>query len=410
MSDPLHPAAPPAKEDPEALVLRGKPRPAVRFRRGLIVGASGAVAAVLVALSWFALQPPSFRKAQDIVESDSSAKDGAEALADVPGSYGDVPRLGPPLPGDLGRPILEQQRSLAGPPMGAGGIPPGASGGGEGSPAQAERERLAAARQAARISPVIVQLAAGGSAVPQPATSEAAAPVATGAPETVLASAAVPPGQQHKIEFARGAGAADTDSDAGSAAASPWILAAGTLIPASLITGLDSDLPGMVLAQVTQNVRDSATGRTILVPQGARLVGKYDSAVAYGQRRALLVWTRIVMPDGSSIRLDAMPATDSAGYSGIEDRVDSHTWQMIKGIVLSSVLGVGTELGFGSRESALVRAIRESAQQNSAQAGDQITSRNLDVQPTIRVRPGWPVRAIVNRDLVLQPWRDQVPK
>jgi len=187
-------------------------------------------------------------------------------------------------------------------------------------------------------------------------------------------------------------------------------LAAGTLIPASLITGLDSDLPGMVLAQVTQNVRDSATGRTILVPQGARLVGKYDSAVAYGQRRALLVWTRIVMPDGSSIRLDAMPATDSAGYSGIEDRVDSHTWQMIKGIVLSSVLGVGTELGFGSRESALVRAIRESAQQNSAQAGDQITSRNLDVQPTIRVRPGWPVRAIVNRDLVLQPWRDQVPK
>lgn len=405
MSDPLDPApSPPAKEDPEALVLRGKPRPAVRFRRGLIVGTTGAVAAVLVTLSWLALQPPSFRKAQDMAETETSAKDGAEALADVPGSYGDVPRLGPPLPGDLGRPILEQQRNLAGPPLDTSGAP-ARRGDGEASAARGELERLAAARQAARISPVMVQLAAGGSAVPRPASSEGA-PVTTVAPEPAPASAAVPPGQQHKIEFARGAGAAATDSDA----ASQWTLAAGTLIPASLITGLDSDLPGMVLAQVTQNVRDSATGRTILVPQGARLVGKYDSAVAYGQRRALLVWTEIVMPDGSSVRLDNMPATDSAGYSGIADRVDSRTWQLAKGIALSTLLGVGTELGLGSGESAIVRAIRESAQQNSARAGDQITSRNLEVQPTIRVRPGWPVRAIVNRALVLQPWPDQVAR
>ena len=161
----------------------------------------------------------------------------------------------------------------------------------------------------------------------------------------------------------------------------------------------------MVLAQVTENVRDSATGRAILVPQGARLIGKYDSAVAFGQRRALLIWSRIVFPDGSSIELDHMPATDASGYSGITDGVDSHSWQLLKGIAMSTLLGVGTQLSIGGSGSDLVRALRESTQENAAHAGDQITSRNLEIQPTIVVRPGWPVRALVNKDLVLEPWR-----
>jgi type IV secretion system protein TrbI len=147
---------------------------------------------------------------------------------------------------------------------------------------------------------------------------------------------------------------------------------------------------------VTEPVRDSATGQAILIPQGARLIGSYDSLVAFGQRRALLIWQRIVFPDGSSVRLDNMPATDAAGYAGLEDKVDFHTWGMLKGIVLSSLLGVGSQLSFGGSESDLVRAIRESAQQNGARAG---------VQPTIRVRPGWPVRAVIHKDLVLKPWR-----
>jgi type IV secretion system protein TrbI len=188
-------------------------------------------------------------------------------------------------------------------------------------------------------------------------------------------------------------------------APSPWTLSAGTIIPASLVTGLNSDLPGTVIAQVTENVRDSATGRSVLVPQGARLIGMYDSVVAYGQRRALVVWKRIVFPDGSSVGLDNMPATDSSGYSGVRDGVDSHTWQLIKGVALSTLLGVRSQLSLGSSESDLVRAIRESTQQNAANAGNQITSRNLDVQPTITIRPGWPVRVLVNKDLVLQPWR-----
>jgi type IV secretion system protein VirB10 len=161
----------------------------------------------------------------------------------------------------------------------------------------------------------------------------------------------------------------------------------------------------MVIAQVTENVSDSATGRTVLIPQGARLLGSYDNAVTFGQRRALLVWRRIVFPDGSSVRLDNMPAADATGYAGLADKVDSHSWQLLKGIALSTLLGVGTQLSLGSGESDLVRAVRESAQQNAAQAGDRVTARNLDLQPTLRVRPGWPVIALVQKDLILQPWR-----
>ncbi|MES2137375.1 MAG: TrbI/VirB10 family protein [Pseudomonadota bacterium] len=405
MSDPLDapdppPPPPPVKENPEALVLRGRPRPAVRFRRGLIIGITGAVAASLVTLSWLALEPPSFRKAAEAVDSgEPAAGAGADALASLPKSYGDVPRLGPPLPGDLGRPILEHQRSLdAVPPrsldMGAAGAERAQAA------AEAERERLAAAKAAARSSPVIVQLT-GGAGPSNAAPSSPALPVEAG---DAASASPVPAAQQRKLDFARSSDGT-TNPHGLQEAASPWMLSAGTVIPASLTTGLNSDLPGMVLAQVTENVRDSATGRTVLIPQGARLMGRYDSVVSYGQRRALVVWTRILFPDGSSVDLDNMPAADVSGYAGLRDGVDSHTWQLLKGIALSTLLGVGTQLSLGSSESDLVRAIRESAQQNASNAGNQITSRNLDIQPTLTVRPGWPVRAILNKDLVLQPWR-----
>src|SRR5690606_11097884 len=135
---------------------------------------------------------------------------------------------------------------------------------------------------------------------------------------------------------------------------SPYQVMAGSVIAASLVTGLNSDLPGAVVAQVTENVYDSVTGRTLLIPQGARLIGTYDSVVAFGQSRALLVWWRIVMPDGSSIHIDNLQATDTAGYAGLEDEVDFHTWRLIKAVVFSTMLGVGTELSLGGEESELV--------------------------------------------------------
>ena len=391
-------AAPaPPKEEPEALVLRGRPRPVIRFRRGLIIGVTGAATAALVGLAWVALEPPSFRFAGGAEEPLPASKATAEGLADAPATYADVPKLGPPLPGDLGRPILDQQRKLAGAPDGTGY----ASRDPEAERAEAERQRLAAEEQAARASSVLVQVSKPSTgAVPQaslavptaPANAEPAAAPSLGA-------------QHHKLDFVR-SGDGVTNPHALAEPVSRWMLAAGTVLPASLITGLKSDLPGMVVAQVTENVRDTATGDAILIPQGARLIGSYDSVVAFGQQRALLVWQRILFPDGSSIQLDNVPATDAAGYAGLEDKVDFHEWRLLKGIALSSVLGVGSELGYGGNDRDLVRALRESAQQNGARAGEQIVSRNLDVQPTLTVRPGWPVRAILHKDLILRPWRE----
>ena len=128
---------------------------------------------------------------------------------------------------------------------------------------------------------------------------------------------------------------------------SPYQLMAGTVIAASLVSGLNSDLPGFVIAQVTEHVYDTATGRHLLIPQGARLVGKYDNVVAFGQERALVVWQRIILPDGCSIVIDNLPATDTGGYAGLADQVDLHTWKLLKGIALATVLGVGSQLAFG---------------------------------------------------------------
>lgn len=140
----------------------------------------------------------------------------------------------------------------------------------------------------------------------------------------------------------------------------------------------------------------------MLIPQGARLIGSYDSVVAFGQSRALVVWQRVIMPDGSSLRIDNVPATDPSGYAGLADKVDFHTWQLLKGVALSTLLGVSSELAL-SGQSDLVQAIRMSTQDNVSRAGDQITQRNLGIQPTITIRPGAPVRLVVHKDLVLAP-------
>jgi type IV secretion system protein VirB10 len=385
------------KANPEALVLRGNPRPVVRFRRGLIVGVTVAFSSAVVALSWFALEPPSFRKAADEEPTrDPLGKPSLDALAKAPSGYGDVPRLGPPLPGDLGRPILDREPEAAALPA-----PESTSASIEAdrtrSLALEQRQRALAAVAAVRSSPVIVQLTGGAPGRPalQPPESDASSKAAEAEPADGEAG--------RKAAFAR-TNAGSISADRIRAAPSPWTLSAGTIIPASLITGLNSDLPGIVIAQVTEPVRDSASGRTVLIPQGARLVGSYDNRVGFGQRRALLIWQRIIFPDASSIDLEKMPATDGAGFAGLADRVDFHTARLLRGIALSTLLGIGTELGIGG-DGGLAGALREATQQGSARAGDQLTQRNLDVQPTITVRPGWPVRAIVNKDLVLQPWK-----
>ena len=144
---------------------------------------------------------------------------------------------------------------------------------------------------------------------------------------------------------------------------------AGTVIPAALITGIRSDLPGQITAQVTEAVYDSPTGKYLLIPQGAKLIGQYDSSVAFGQCRVLLVWTRIIMPDGDSIVLERQPGADTQGYAGLEDEVDNHWGMLFKAAVLSTLLSVGAEAGTSQDENNLVQAIRSGASNSISQTG-----------------------------------------
>ena len=307
----------------------------------------------------------------------------ADGLQGLPGSYGDVPVLGPPLPGDLGGPVLKARE--AGQPMPATPMPVPA--------ADPDEQRRLAEAEAARTSEVFFQVKAGQN------TASPSIPSVPGL--TGLSGAAT---QDRHLAFLN----AEVDRrtvapDRVMAPASPYILQAGAVIPAALITGIRSDLPGQITAQVTQNVYDSPTGALLLIPQGSRLVGEYDAGVTFGQRRVLLVWNRLILPNGRSIVLERQRGADASGYAGLEDGVDYHWWDLMKAAGLSTLLAVGTELAT-SDEDRLVRAIRDGAQDTVNQAGQQIVQRQLQIAPTLTIRPGFPVRVIVARDLVLEPY------
>ena len=232
---------------------------------------------------------------------------------------------------------------------------------------------------------------------------EVATPAAPGVPSSP--TGADP--QDRKAAFvAVGARTPTVNSGQLTAPAGRYVVIAGSTIAAALITGLSSDLPGEVVAQVTEDVFDSTTGRTNLIPQGTRLIGSYDAHVGYGQSRALVVWTRLILPDGRSLDLDRLIGTDSAGQSGFTDRVNRHTGKLLQAGLLSTLLGVGSSAATGGgNNNDIAFAIRDSAEQSVQRAGDKLVEHQLDVQPTITIRPGARVRVLVSRDLVLEPWK-----
>ena len=159
---------------------------------------------------------------------------------------------------------------------------------------------------------------------------------------------------------------------------------------------------------MTEAIFDSLTGRVKLVSQGARLIGIYDSLVAFGQSRVLLVWTRLIMPKGRSIVLERQQGADAGGYSGLDDEVDNHWAELFKAALVSTILGVGAELGSGADTGSntdIIPALRLSAANSLNQTGQQIVRRNLNIQPTLTIRPCFPVNVFVSRDLVLKPYR-----
>ena len=375
----------------EAFRLGAEPPRVMRLSRralGIMGGAAGfAIGGALL----YALQPAKPKTGENVYDSDRANK--SEIVTGAPGDYGKIPKLGEPLPGDLGRPILaarEKDGTLPVPAMGTQPTDPRVAA------AEQARVRAAQERDSARASQLFL---GGGAPVPSPlpVVGDAALPLAPEDPETAQTAA------DRRKRFLSGGGARLVESAARVVApSSPYVLQAGSVIPAALITGIRSYLPGQITAQVTQNVYDSPTGRILLIPQGARLIGEYDSEIADGQDRVLLAWDRLILPGGRSIALDRLPGADAAGMAGLADRTDHHWGHMFKAALVSTLLGIGAELG-ANDEDRLVRAVRGWAQDSLNATGQQLVKRQIVIAPTITIRPGFVLRIIVTRDLILAP-------
>ncbi|MGO4636992.1 TrbI/VirB10 family protein [Mesorhizobium sp. 2RAF45] len=398
---PENDARPEAPVEDDARPLTGEPAAAMRLRAeaprvtrlsrkalaGLGLAASLTVGGALI----YALQNRQQGQGQELYSTDNrSTPDG---LAGLPKDYAGVPKLGPPLPGDLGRPILAAQNG--GPAPSTGPIGPDAE-------VQRREQEMEAARTA-RLFASTQTREAGEATAAQSTTGTAPQPDLSSlglAPQPATSSAQ----DRQRAFLDQPPDKRTVSSDRVAAPASKNVLQAGAVIAAALITGIRSDLPGQITAQVTENVYDSPTGHIRLIPQGTRLIGQYDNGVGFGQRRVLLVWTRLIFPDGRSIVLEREPGADAEGYAGLEDGVDYHWGELFKAAALSTVLSIGAQAGSSGQESDIMRALRQGASDSISQTGQQIVQRQLNIAPTLTIRPGFPVRVIVTRDLVLEPY------
>ncbi len=391
----------PERKAAAASVLTAPRMPVTRWNRKVLFAGAAALAA-LVGLGFYIgfgganAAPTKTQDTQAAADTDNPQK--PEIANRYAQGYAD-PALHADAPGTAGLP----PPGLPGSNLGVG---PGAT------PAPvdpARAEAIAQAGAARSAGPFF------GGATGQVPSDPGAAPLAFVAPPEggaharEAAEVGVQNGQGEKRQFAAGARADDYLASPLRDPISPWEVKAGTVIPAALITAINSDLPGEVIAQVTEPVYDHASGRTVLIPQGSRLIGQYDSQVAYGQERALIAWNRVIMPNGRSINIGSMTGADLAGASGLHDRVDGHFGQLAKGILLSTLFSVGAasaqDAGTRSSGGLVINAAGAGVSNDAQQVGQRITERDLNRQPTLTVRAGWPLRVLVNKDMILAPYQ-----
>ena len=406
------------KAAPETLELRAQPQPVTRINPKVLIGSAAMVLLFISGIVLVALKPPSLRIASPQEVFNVEHKPITDGLSKLPASYEGV-RAETKNDGQRPDAVL------------APGVPrlTEASNDPIAEAERVEKARIARMAGQARESQVFFRLQLKVPARDQPGPESRPDPIprpspiaargdlsAFSAPRAAERARALDdldgwasdstPDQTRKLSFLKAGPEKDIyNPHRLEKPASPYQLMAGTIIAASLVSGLNSDLPGLVIAQVTENVFDSIAGQHLLVPQGSRLIGKYDNVVAFGQERALVVWQRIILPDGTSVVIDNLPATDTGGYAGLADQVDLHTWKLLGGVALATVLGVGSELVFGFSDNDLLKALQQATQSTTNRAGQRLVERNLNVQPTITVRPGWPLRVIVHKDIVLRPYR-----
>ena len=389
------------REAPAPIATRAAPPRPRRLSRWAITLFAGGSAVALAVVLGMGLTKGHHSAPQETVAVDHHQP--TDLLATAPKDYAALAKaaaLGPP-------PITTPSTGQAeGSSATASSAPPA-----NGAPATPNTEAAAAQlrqrqqRDSARSSKLF---AASGEATRLASAAEALSPLPTPSPSSpdVPGGAASADPQDRKAAFVvTGRQTPTVNSGRLQPPAGNYVVLAGSTIAAALIIGLSSDLPGEVVAQVTDDVFDSTTGRTVLIPQGTRLLGSYDAHVTYGQSRSLVVWTRLILPDGRSLDLDRLVGTDAAGQSGFADRVNHHLGKLLEAGLISTLFGVGSNVATGGgNNNDIAFAIRDSAGQSVQRAGDKLVEHELDVQPTITIRPGARVRVLVSRDLVLMPW------
>lgn len=410
-----------AKVSPESMALRAQPRPVTRLNRRSLALLAGLLALGVLGATVWSLQPKSRRESSEPSELFNVDRvSRSEGLGQLPADYSKlqqpapVPELGPPLPGDLGPAIVKSQQPVV-PSYSPPGHDPAAS---ERDARRKESEQAAAASVFFRNGSQRAATAAPTAAVPGTPSSVlssltgfdpmAAGPASTPAQTGGADATASQNRQEQKEAFLKTASTETRNSGSLQLPASPYQVMAGTVIAGALVTGIQSDLPGDVIATVTEPVYDTATGKHLLIPQGSRILGRYNSQVSYGQSRVQVVWSRVILPDTSSLTLDNLVGSDPAGRAGLEDGVDWHWDRVFAGAALTSLLGIGSELAAPENRqdgNRIVIAGRDSLQDSVNQIGQEVTRRNLNIQPTLTARPGLPMRVIVNRDLVLRPYQ-----
>lgn len=343
-------------------------------------------------------------------KSDTQLVLPSDALNDLPGDYAaaaearrrrDVPKLGAPIAGEFGAAQLEVRNDAAVKGATMADDPVGKL------LADMRLERLKRRAAARDAKPGFGDHVATESPAPMPSRPT---PVAAASADASRSVRDQDNRQDDKRDFAGARHVADPLLDQGVLTPPNRIfLGAGSLIPAVLLTGINSDLPGMITAQVSAPVYDTLSGGHVLIPQGATLIGEYDSRITYGQARVLFVWTRIRFPNGSSLSLEGMPGTDLSGFAGVRDKIDNHWWRLAQGVVLGSLIGATAQESYGGGLStanpSLGQLAAAGAAQNINSAGQQIVQKDLQVQPTLVIRPGQRVAVFVTRDIALPPYR-----
>lgn len=383
------PPPPPLSKAPPPPLMARAPRPgAVRIRKP-VVQAVVVAAALLVSgsLVWaFIIEPDLKADARDQAREDRPDEGRgsvrpSERVTGQPASYDGLSADLPPsrLEGDRQPP--DPALAAATPVSQATPVPPAA-----GQPAAypANRNGPSPARQAAASGLFFPGQDGPASSSPNPTTP--GAPQGASQADRDLAETYSP----HSLVAAR----------------SPYELKAGAILPGVLLTAVDTARPGPVIATVSQNVFDTVTGRHLIVPQGSRLIGRHEGESAHGDRRAFLVWDRLILPNGASILLAEAPGVDDEGAVGMEGRTDRRLGALgIASLFAGAITTLGELARGGADDRSFVADAGDAAAIEAAQVGGRLIDRELTVRPSIRVRAGAPVRVMITRDLILEPYR-----